>query len=83
MSSTYCIIAAGDVTSVTGWGSTVSETSADTLRYNVDPARTKTIIKFDSADPTPSFLEGKTQYTHAGILSELATSEWTPPDPHE
>ena len=29
----------------------------------------------------PSFLSGKTEYTHSEILTILATDEWTPPDP--
>jgi hypothetical protein len=29
----------------------------------------------------PSFLSGKTEYTHAEILEVLATDEWTNPDP--
>ena len=82
MNLTYVIIDADDVSSVTGWGGvTVFETSADTLRWNVDPAGTKTFVKFDSSKPTPSFLEGKTQYTHAEILEVLATDEWSPPYP--
>ena len=79
MSLTYVIIGSSVVSSVDF--SQVEETSANTLRYNVDPARTKTIVKFDSSNPTPSFLDGKTQNTHAQILEALATSEWTPPNP--
>jgi hypothetical protein len=82
MSLTYVIIEADDVQNVTGWaGETVMETSPDTLRWNIDPAETKTFVKFRSSDPTPSFLEGKTQYTHSEILEILATSEWSPPFP--
>jgi hypothetical protein len=29
----------------------------------------------------PSFLSGKTEYTHSEILEVLATDEWTNPDP--
>lgn len=29
----------------------------------------------------PSFLSGKTEYTHSEILTILATDEWTTPDP--
>ena len=29
----------------------------------------------------PSFLEGKTEYTHSEILAILATDEWSSPDP--
>ena len=50
----------------------VDETSIDTLRYNNDG--TKTFVKFEGN--TPSFLEGKTQYTHEEILTELNKSEW-------
>ena len=78
---TYVIIDADDVSSVTGWGCvTVIETSADTLRWNVDPAGTRTFVKFPASDPTPSFLEGMTQYTHAEMLAEVQKPEWTPPD---
>ena len=76
----WVIIDAGDVSTVTGWGGvTVYETSADTLRWNV--AGTKTFVKFDSSQPTPSFLEGKAQLTHAEMLEILATAEWQPPFP--
>lgn len=54
----------------------VIEASANDLRYSVDG--NKAIVKFEG--DTPSFLEGKTQYNHSGILAELATPEWTEPD---
>jgi hypothetical protein len=54
----------------------VCQTSPDTLRYSIDG--TKFLLKFEG--DTPSFLEGKTQYTHSEILAELATPEWTDPD---
>ena len=38
----------------------------------------KILARFEG--DTPSFLEGKTQYTHSEILTELATPEWTDPD---
>ena len=47
-------------------------------KANIDPARTKTFVKFEGS--TPSFLEGKTQYDHSEILTILATDEWTDPD---
>lgn len=72
---TYVIIVASEVANVDF--SQVQETSADTLRYSLDG--TKTFVKFEG--DTPSFLEGKTQYTHSEILVELATPEWTDPDP--
>lgn len=72
----YVIINADEVSSVDF--DLVDETSENTLRYNVNPANTKTFVKFDSAT-TPSFLDGKTQYTHSEILTILATDEWTKP----
>ena len=77
MSKKYEIIDADEVSSVDF--SQVFETSAQTLRYNVDPAGTKTFVKFEGS--TPGFLDGKTQYTHSEILTILATDEWTDPDP--
>ena len=53
------------------------ETSAETLRYSVD--ETKTLVKFRG--DTPSFLDGKTQYTHSEILNILNSAEWTPEGP--
>ena len=76
MSRKYVIINADEVDSVDF--SQVDETSADTVRYSVDG--TKTFVKFDT-DTTPSFLVGKTQYTHSEILAILATDEWTDPNP--
>jgi len=66
----YVIITASDVSSVDF--NQVSETSADTLRYNNDT--TKTFVKFEGE--TPSFLDGKTQYNHSEILTELSNAEW-------
>jgi hypothetical protein len=76
MSRKYVIINADEVSSVDF--SQVDETSADTVRYSVD--NSQTFVKFNS-DTTPSFLEGKTQYTHSEILTILATDEWTDPNP--
>ena len=73
----YVIIDASEVSSVNF--SEVMETSANTLRYSVD--ETKTLVKFEGS--TPSFLDGKTQYTHSEILNILNGSEWTPPGPQE
>ena len=39
----------------------------------------KILARFEG--DTPSFLEGKTEYTHSEILAILATDEWTSPDP--
>ena len=67
----YIIITNAEVASVDF--SQVLETSANTLRYN--NAGTKTFVKFEGN--TPSFLNGKTQYTHTEMLTELGKSEWT------
>jgi len=72
---TYVIIDASEVANVDF--DQVLETSVDTLRYSVD--RSKALLKFEG--DTPSFLEGKTEYTHSEILAILATDEWTSPDP--
>lgn len=67
----YVIIDVSEVSSVDF--NQVLETSAETLRYNI--AGTQTFVKFDG--DTPSFLDGKTQYTHSEMLTILAGSEWT------
>lgn len=69
---TYCIIDASDVSSVDF--DQVAETSADTLRYSLDG--TKTFVKYEGDQP--SFLSGKTEYTHSEILAILSGDEWTP-----
>jgi len=74
---TYCIIDASEVSSVDF--NQVLETSADTLRYNVNPAGTKTFVKFEG--DTPSFLEGKTAYDRSEMLTILANEEWSSDDP--
>ena len=55
----------------------VAEISAEYCRYSVDG--TKTFVKY--IGDQPSFLSGKTEYTHSEILAILATDEWTPSDP--
>jgi hypothetical protein len=75
MSRQYVIIDADEVASVDF--SQVFEGSADTLRFSLDGSQT--FVKFEGA--TPSFLVGKTQYTHSEILAILATDEWTRTDP--
>ena len=70
----YVIIDASDISSVDF--NQVKETSADTLRYSVDGA--KTFVKFEG--DTPSFLIGEPQYTHAEILQVLSGSEWASPE---
>ena len=70
----YVILDTAEISSVDF--NQVLETSIDSLRYSLDG--TKTFVKFEG--DTPSFLDGKTQYTHSEILAELATPEWTDPD---
>ena len=53
--------------------SQVAEISAETCRRSIDG--TKTFVKFEG--DTPSFLEGKIQYTHSEILSILSSPEWS------
>ena len=67
----YVIIDASEVSSVNF--SEVMETSADTLRYSVDDSQT--LVKFTG--DTPSFLDGKTQYSHSEIRNILSGPEWT------
>ena len=59
----------------------VLETSADTVRKSVD--ETKTFVKWDGTMPDCVFnlttKEGP--YTYNEILTILATSEWTDPNP--
>ena len=75
MSRKYVIINADEVDSVNF--NQVEETSPSTIRYN--NSDTKTFVKFDG-ETTPSFLDGKTQYTHSEILTILATDEWKNPN---
>lgn len=69
----YVILNALDVASIDF--DQVQETSLSTLRFSADEL--KTFVKFEGE--TPSFLEGKTQYSHSEILVILATSEWSRP----
>ena len=69
---TYVIINASEVGSVDF--SQVIETSANSLRYSLDDSQT--FVKFEGS--TPSFLSGKTQYTHSQILTILDGTDWTP-----
>lgn len=72
MNRKYVIINADEIDSINF--DQVAETSSDTLRYNLTNA--KTFVKFEGE--TPSFLVGKTQYSHSEFLAILATDEWTP-----
>jgi hypothetical protein len=71
MSKTYCIINSTDVSSIDF--DQVFEASAQTLRYSIDGSQT--VVKYEGTQP--SFLAGKTEYTHPEILTILAGPEWT------
>ena len=75
MARKYVIIDAGEVSSVDF--SQVTQTSASTLRYKLDGSQT--FVKFEGS--TPSFLSGKTQYTHSEIKTILQNSDWYRDDP--
>ena len=47
--------------------------NAGMLRYSLDDS--KAVVKYNGDQP--SFLNGKTTYTHAEILVEMAKSAWT------
>lgn len=73
MNRKYVILNTGDTVDF----SEILESESDSLRHNVE--ETKFCVKFEG--DTPSFLEGKTIYSHSEILAILATDEWSPPDP--
>jgi len=68
----YVIINSSDISSIDF--NQIEQTSNGTLRYNING--TKALVKFTGS--TPSFLNGKTQYTHSEILSILRdkAGEW-------
>lgn len=68
---TYVIIDASEVANIDF--DQVLQADADKLRYSLDGS--KTFVKFEG--DTPSFLAGKTQYTHSEILAILAGDEWS------
>lgn len=72
MSRKYVIISKDDVSSIDF--DQVFETSANTLRYSIDDSQT--FVKFEG--DTPSFLDGKTQYSHSEMLTILSGSDWSP-----
>jgi hypothetical protein len=60
---------------------TVLETSAETVRKSVN--ETKTFVKWDGTIPTcvNNLTTKEGPYTYDEILTILATSEWTDPNP--
>ena len=67
----YVIINASEVSSIDF--NEVLQTSANTLRYSLD--NSKALVKFEGN--TPSFLNGKTQYTQEEILRIVQTDDWS------
>jgi len=72
--NTYIIL---DTTEITDENSVIDfsqllNRSAGMLRYSVD--KSKALVKYNGDQP--SFLNGKTTYTHAEILVEMAKSAW-------
>ena len=55
----------------------VAEISAEYCRYSVDG--TKTFVKY--IGDQPSFLSGKTEYTHSEMLAILSGDEWSSDEP--
>lgn len=76
---TYLIIPASYVSQIDF--NTVCETSAETLRYNVD--NTMTFIKWDNEQPEcTKNIEGCLgPYTHSEILEILSGPDWSPEVP--
>lgn len=68
----YCIITVAEITSLPVDFSQILESSADTVRKSLD--ETKTFVKYEGSQP--SFLSGKTEYTHSEILEILSNNEW-------
>jgi hypothetical protein len=71
MSKKYVIIETSEVDSVNF--NEVIETEAQYLRYSIDG--NKTFVKYEGVKP--SFLSGKTDYTHSEILAILSGDEWS------
>jgi hypothetical protein len=69
----YVIINAADVSSVNF--DDVFETSADTLRYNVQGD--ETFVKYEG--PKPRCLYGKDTLSHSAMLTVLKGEAWTAP----
>jgi len=72
--ATYVIL---DTTEITDENSTIDfsrllNRNLSMLRYSLDG--TKALVKYDGDQP--SFLNGKTTYTHEEIKTEMAKSDW-------
>ena len=69
----WVIITTEEVTTLPVDFSQIMESSVGTLRYSLDG--TKTFVKYEGQQPT--FLSGKTEYSHREILTILSSPEWT------
>lgn len=79
MATTYAVINLSDTNAILF--SQVNQSSAQTMRRNV--ANTQGVLSYQVE---PSFITNSSlvpvqTYDHAGILTLLATPEWTPEDP--
>jgi len=72
---TYVIIDSSEVSSVDF--NQVLQDGESSLVYSLDG--TKTFVKYEGEQP--SFLSGKTQYSHSEILTVLSGDEWTSDEP--
>lgn len=72
MSKKFVIFESSDVSEINF--SEVLETNENSLRVSQDEE--KVLLKFEGS--TPSFLEGKTEYTIAEIKPILDSADWTP-----
>ena len=73
--ATYVILNTTEITdenSVIDFSKLMNRNAA-MLKYSVDGS--KALVKYK--DEQPSFLNGKTTYTHSEILVEMAKSDWT------
>ena len=67
---TYVIIGSSEISNIDF--SKVKNTSAETLRKTVD--QSEAIVKYEGEQP--SFLNGKSTYSHEEILNEIKKSKW-------
>ena len=70
----YIIIDSSEIPSVDF--NLVLNTNSELLYYNLD--KTQAVLKYEGTQP--SFLSGKTEYTHSEILAILSGDEWTSGD---
>jgi len=75
--SMYCIVDSSEVSALDF--SQLQDDSIDVLRYNL--TRTQVVVEYDGAQP--SFLSGKTEYTHSEISAIINDYDqgWNEQDP--